>query len=158
VPGRGGETVKVILLQDVDGLGTAGQTREAADGYARNFLFPRGLAEAYTPGAERRWAERARLADRQRARQRAEAEDLKARLDGQRVVVRVRAGESGRTFGAVTAKDVAEAISRSLGAEVDRRRVHLERPIKALGEHPVRIDVHPHLSADVIVVVEEEGR
>jgi large subunit ribosomal protein L9 len=148
--------VRVILNQDVAGLGKAGQTVEAADGYARNFLLPRGLAEPYSPGAERRWQEEARQRVRHEARERASAEAIHQRLDGARVVVRVRSGQSGRTFGAVTARDVVEAVRRQFGVEVDKRRVAIGRPIKSLGEHPVRVELHPGMVANVVVAVEED--
>lgn len=147
--------MKVILTQDVPRLGKAGQTIEVADGYARNFLVPRALAEEATPGAVRRWAERRREHDRHHAHEEAEAEAIVARLAGQAVRIAVRVGEGGRIFGSVTTKDIATAVDKAFGISVDRRRIELEQPIKSPGRFQVPIQVHPRHQAMLEVVVEE---
>lgn len=150
--------MKVILTQDVPRLGKAGQVVDVADGYARNYLVPRSLAEEATHSAERRWAERRRESDRHQAHAEADAQAMVARMDGQTVRIAVRVGEGGRTFGSVTTKDIAEAIKRALGVTVDRRRIDLDQPIKSPGAYRVPIQVHARHQATVEVVVEESGQ
>jgi large subunit ribosomal protein L9 len=148
--------VQVVLLQDVKGLGDAGATVDVAPGYARNFLVPRGLAQAATPQnvarARREREQRARQAERALEAARAAA----ATLDGQEVAVHAHAGESGRLFGSVTAADVAAALAQRFGVDVDRRRVLLAEPIKSLGAHEVTLRLHSDVTARVIVRVEPE--
>ncbi len=146
--------MQVILLQPVKGLGAIGTTVEVAPGYARNYLFPRRLAEPATDANVRRVAE-ARVREEQHAeRERESAQRLGARLDGTQLVVHAKAGESGRLFGSVTAQDVADALAAAHGAKVDRRRVLLDEPLKSLGDHPVTVRLHPEVSAHVTVRVE----
>lgn len=148
--------MKVILTQDVKGLGRAGEVVEVADGYGRNYLVPKGLAVAATGGTIKAVEHQQALVRRKLEKERAEAESLAARLQGASVVVRARAGESGRLFGSVTAADVAEALAQQLGARVDRRRVELEGPIKSLGTYPVTLRLAPGISVQVQVVVEAD--
>ena len=151
--------MKVILTQDVKGLGKAGQLVEVADGYGRNYLVPRGLAVAATGGNVKALEHQQEQVRRRLEKERAQAESLAAKLQGASVVVRARAGEAGRLFGAVTAATVAEALEQQLGAQVDRRRIELPGPIKTLGTHPVTLRLAPGISVEVQVVVEpaEEG-
>lgn len=150
--------MKVILVQDVDGLGKAGQAVEAADGYVRHYLLPNRLAEPFTPGAERRWSELRRAESRRIERERLHAESVFRQLNGVRLVVRVRTGQGGRAFGAVTARDVAERIRETLGVTLDKRHVLLPGPIKSLGEYSVKVDLHPGPTASLTLTVEEAGR
>lgn len=148
--------MKVILLQNVKGLGQAGTTVEVAAGHARNYLIPRGLAqEASRENLERVGAEHARHA-REEARRRQQAEAAAARLEGQAVVVRARAGESGRLFGSVTAQDIADAITRQFGLEIDRRRLEVSETLKTLGEHAAEARLYPGVSARMTVRIERE--
>ncbi len=143
--------VKVILREAVKGLGAAGAIVDVAPGYARNFLLPKGLVEEATEGnLARRAAERARVA----ARQKQDLDDARLvaeRLKTQAVSVTAKAGESGRLFGSVTASDVAAAVGEQCGIEVDRRKVVLDEPLKTVGEHEVRLHLHPQV--DVVMVV-----
>jgi large subunit ribosomal protein L9 len=152
--GSGVPSVEVILRAPVKGLGEAGATVDVAPGYARNYLFPRGLAEPATPENARRAADARERQERQAARALARAKELAERLQGQTVVVRAKAGESGRLFGSVTAQDVADALAAQYGAEVDRRRLELDQPIKTLGSHPVTVRLHPEIAVEVTVRVE----
>lgn len=145
--------MKVILTANVKGLGSAGDVVEVADGYGRNFLIPRGLAREASAAALKEHADRARAEAARGERERAEARRVAARLEGQEVVVRARAGEGGRLFGSVTAQDVIEAIGRIHGLDIDRRRLELPSPIKTLGRHPVRLRLHPDVTVAVDVVV-----
>jgi large subunit ribosomal protein L9 len=146
--------VKLILTQEVSGLGTPGDIVEVKDGYGRNYLLPRKLATPWTRGGQTQVdaIRRARS-----SREHASLDDAAAardRLQGTVVFLRKRAGASGRLFGAVTPADIAEAIEEAGGPAVDRRVVALPRPIKALGTHPVTVRLHPEVTAmlDIEVV------
>ncbi|NLG69827.1 MAG: 50S ribosomal protein L9 [Firmicutes bacterium] len=146
--------MKVVLSQDVKGVGRAGELVEVADGFGRNYLVPRGLAVMATGGTVKAVEHQQAVIRRKLEKERAEAERLAAKLQGARVVVKARAGDAGRLFGSVTAADVAEALERDLGGKVDRRRIELEGPIKSLGEQAVSLRLAPGISAEVRVVVE----
>jgi large subunit ribosomal protein L9 len=132
--------MKVILLQRVKGLGEPGALVEVAAGHARNFLFPRGLAEEATA---------ANLARRE-----AQLQAARNRLTGSQIVIRAKAGESGRLFGSVTPTDVAEAVKSQLGVQIDRRRLEMAEPLKTLGTHTVTVRLHPDFAAEIAVRVE----
>jgi large subunit ribosomal protein L9 len=150
--------MQVLLLQDVPGLGRAGQIKEAAGGYALNYLIPRKLAVAVTEGALKQAQTVKEAAARKADRKADEAKTLLGKLDGQSVTFKARAGEGDRLYGSITAPDVAEALSKSIGFEVDRRLVDLEHPIKSLGEHRVQVKIAAGLAATVWVVVERASQ
>jgi large subunit ribosomal protein L9 len=146
--------MKIILQKPVAKLGVPGDLVEVADGYARNFLMPRGLAIPASKGAVKH-AESLRRAHTQRvAKGRAEAEALAARLTATPLKVLARAGEEGKLFGSITAVDLAEEISRATGEVVDRHDVHLGEPIRSLGVHDVRVRLHPDVDVALSVEVE----
>jgi len=145
--------VKVVLRSDVENLGTKGDLVEVRDGYARNFLVPRGLAIAATPGAERQAAAMRRNREAREARERAAATELAATLSSRRVEVVARAGEGGRLFGSVTAADIADAFAAQFEVEIDRRRISLDEPIKELGEHELPIRLHTDVDAVLRITV-----
>jgi large subunit ribosomal protein L9 len=141
--------MKLILTQEVDGLGAAGDVVEVKDGYGRNFLMPRGVAIRWTRGSERQ-AESIKQARSSRAvRDHDHAEQIKAKLEGEAVDVKVRAGSGGRLFGAVTVTSIAEALTAATGEPVDKRLIMVAQPIKALGAHTVTIKLHDEVSATV---------
>lgn len=149
--------MKMILLQDVKNLGKKGAVVEVADGYARNFLLPRKLAEAATEG-------HLRLIDKEKADQAARAQreqekasELAEQLKASPVPVKVKVGEGGRLFGSVTAADVAMALSKSTGISFDKRKVQLADPIKKLGSYTVTIKLHPKVSAKIQLDVQADG-
>jgi len=149
--------VKVVLLQEVQGIGGPGTVKDVADGYARNYLLPKKLATPATAGALKQ-VERVRaVEDRRQARLDEQAAAMAARIDGQEVTFRVRAGEEGRLYGSVTNGDVAEVLSRQIGEDVDKRRVILEEPIHVLGTYEVPVRLSASHSPVVKVVVEAEG-
>ena len=152
----GGVDVKVILTSDVDRLGKAGQVVEASDGYARNYLFPRHLAELATPGAERRWQERQREEARHAAHEDKHAEAMAAKLTSGPLTLKIRVGQGGRVFGSVTTADLARETKRQFGLEVDRRKFELAGPIKTPGVYSVPVHLHPHHRPTLEVHVEEE--
>lgn len=145
--------MQVILTQDVKGLGARGETVKVADGYARNYLIPRGLAVEASEGNLRQLravrAEQERLA----ARRQKEAEEMAARLEGTVLRLRAKAGEGGRLFGSITAGDVAGALAQQ-GIKVEKRQVELSGPIKQLGTHTVTVRLAGGRPVVVQVMVE----
>ncbi|MBS4022060.1 MAG: 50S ribosomal protein L9 [Dethiobacter sp.] len=144
--------MKVILIQDVKALGKKGEIKEVAEGYARNFLIPRGLViEATASNLNRRQAE-GKKQDQQLARLQDEAQKLARKINGQSVEITARTGEGGRLFGSVTSSDIALALQKK-NITVDKRKIELDEPIKSLGTHSVRIRLHQHVIASLEVVV-----
>jgi large subunit ribosomal protein L9 len=148
--------MKVILTETVDDLGSAGEVRKVADGYARNFLIPKGLAVPATPGALKK-AELLRQAEaRRQERAKVEVESLASTLSQVALTFRVKAGEKDRLYGSITSADIAEAFERETGQTVDKRKVELEEPIRELGSYDVPIKLMPDLAPRVTVIVERE--
>lgn len=146
--------MRVILKREVAGLGRPGDVKDVADGYAQNFLLPRGLAIEATAG-EMKVLARARDAKRAKQdRAHADAEELAKRLSETTLVFRLKAGDQGKTFGSVTSKDIAEALQREQKVEVDKTKVHLPEPLKALGVHQVEIRLLTDVRANVTVAIE----
>lgn len=147
--------VELILREDVEDLGTAGEVVDVKPGYARNYLLPQGLAYRATEGNLRRLQEERSREERAAQRVRDKAAELSSRLDGQSVSFSVRAGEDGQLFGSVTASDVAERLQEK-GLDVERQSVELEEPIKQLGVYTVPIDLHAEVRPEIKVWVVSE--
>lgn len=145
--------MKVILKADVKGTGKKGQTLEVSDGFARNFLLPRGLAMEASAGALRSLEEEAKAKAAKAERIISELKALRDKLEGQTVKVPARCGESGRLFGAVTNKDVADAITRLLGKEFDRKVIEIPTPIKAVGTYQVTLKLGQNISGTINVEI-----
>jgi large subunit ribosomal protein L9 len=149
--------MKIVLREDVKGLGSVGDVKDVADGYARNFLIPRRLATPATPGALKTVeAQRAAYARRQ-AQVEAEARALAARLGDTTLTLRARVGSQERLYGSITAADIATALGQELGRPFDRRRLVLEEPIRELGTHSVPVHLGRDVTATITVRVEAEG-
>ncbi|AEM88494.1 50S ribosomal protein L9 [Streptomyces violaceusniger] len=145
--------MKIILTHEVSGLGTAGDVVDVKDGYARNYLVPRGLAIRWTKGGEKD-VEQIRRGRRIREIATIEqANEVKARLEGVKVQLKTRAGDAGRLFGSVTPADIASAIKDAGGPDVDKRRIEVQSPIKTLGAHQVSVRLHAEVAAKVGVEV-----
>ena len=146
--------MKVVLRDDVENIGRKGDLIEVTDGYARNFLVPRGLAMKATKGVVQQAEAMRRNREARDARDREAAQALADQLTGKRIELRARAGEGGRLFGSVTSADVADAVRAQTGVEVDRRKTQLAEPLKELGavEVPVKLhaDVEVTLTVDVV--------
>jgi large subunit ribosomal protein L9 len=146
----------ILLLQDVEGLGKAGEVRAVAGGYARHFLIPRGLAVVATKGALKE-AEGWRQAEaRREGRQRAKSEDLAERMEKITLNFKAKVGKEEKLYGSITSGDIAQALARELGEEVDKRKIDLNEPIRELGTYRVAIRLMGDLSPEITVVVEEE--
>ena len=148
--------MQVLLLKDVERLGEAGDIKRVADGYARNYLFPRGLAVLATPGAIKEAELHRAAATRREVKALTEAQALAQVLDGMTVTFQARAGEQERLYGSITNVAIAEALSEKAGQEVDRRKIELEEPLKELGTHALTIRLAPEAEAKVSVIVERE--
>ncbi len=150
--------MKVYFLQDVPGVARAGEVKDVAEGYARNYLIPRRLAVVATEAVIEQVKARQAAEARRAAREAEELRELAARLEGLTVTVRARAGKEGRLYGSVTAADIAEAIAAQVGRPVDRRRVELAEPIRKTGEYRVVVRLGRDLAprVNVAVVGQEE--
>ena len=140
--------MKLILTQEVTGLGSAGDVVEVKDGYGRNYLIPRGFGMRWTRGGEKTIDSIKKAREARSVRDSDHAAEVKSKLEGTTFAVKVRAGEGGRLFGAVTAADIAAAITEA-GAEVDKRTIMVGNPITSLGAHTVTVKVHDDVEAQV---------
>jgi large subunit ribosomal protein L9 len=149
--------MKVILQKTVERLGDPGDVADVADGYARNYLIPRGLAVKAEKGAVRHADSLKRAHEARIKALKGEFEALAARVLQSPIVVTAKVGEEGRLFGSVTAADIAEAVSAQAGVTVDRRDVHLDEPIRSVGTHEVRVRLHPEVDPVITVDVQPEA-
>ena len=146
--------MKLILTQEVSGLGTPGDVVDVAAGYGRNYLIPRGFAIHWTRGAEKQvdLIKRARAVREIRTRE--DAQVAASQLQRLKVRIKVRAGENGRLFGSVGPADIAAAVKSAGGPELDRHRIEVPDPIKTTGSHNVKVRLHPEVSAAVVVEIQ----
>ena len=145
--------MKVVLRADVPNVGNKGDVIDVSDGYGRNFLVPRGLALKASEGAMAQAAAMRRARDQRDARERGSAEELAGRLTPQVITVRAKAGAEGRLFGSVTTADLVAAVEAQTGVALDRRKVHLDEPIKTLGAHEVPVRLHSAVELRLAVEV-----
>ncbi len=144
-------------MQDVKALGRKGDVKEVADGYARNYLIPKGMALEGNEANLRKLSEAKRAAKATELREEEEARAIAARLDGLNVVIKAKTGESGRLFGSVTAKDIAEAVERSTRIELDRKKIELPEGLKHLGEYQIPVRLYHGVIARLnLTIVEGE--
>ena len=149
--------MKLILLEDVKALGATGAVVDVADGYARNYLLPRGLAAEASSGSLAVLEQQRRAKARREAEALAGAQELAGKLEGAQVSVPVKSGGNGRLFGAVTPANVAEAFARELGITVDRHKIELRENIKSLGTYPVEVRLGKSIVAKTTVKVVSEA-
>ena len=146
----------VILKQDVQGTGRAGEVVKVSDGYARNMLIPRGMALEATEGnirsLEKQQALQKKKAAENKAHAEAQAEDLKSK----KVTLKAKAGEGGKLFGAITGKDISEALKDQLGYDIDKKKIELENPIKNIGTYTATLKLYPEVKGTIKVEVEAE--
>jgi large subunit ribosomal protein L9 len=151
--------MKIILSEDVDKIGQRGDVVSVADGFARNYLVPKGLAMVASKGALKQAEMMQRARAEKEAKAREEATARAEKLQAQPVYISARAGEDGRLFGSVTKSDVARGLADQLGEEVDRHAITLEDPIRTLGSHHVEIPLDAGVNATITVevIAHEEG-
>ena len=148
--------MRVVLLQDVPGLGKAGEVKDVATGYGRNFLIPRKLAEFATATVLKRVEAHHQAEARRQSHAESEMVSLAQTLEGLEVAVKARVGAMDRLYGAITSGDIAEEIHRISGQDIDKRRIELEEPIRQLGEYEVSVRLSKELVPKIKVIVEEE--
>jgi large subunit ribosomal protein L9 len=149
--------MKIVLREDVENLGKKGDIVEVADGYARNYLVPRGYALRATRGIQKQADAMRRNRDVRDSREREAAQALAAQFEGRTISIKARAGGEGKLFGSVTSVDIADAVLKQTGAEIDRRRITLDEPLKELGPADLQVRLHPEVVANLHVEVEAAG-
>ncbi|GHV57728.1 50S ribosomal protein L9 [Synergistales bacterium] len=148
--------MKVILTQDVSKLGSKGDLVEVSDGYARNFLFKKGFAMEGTPAKIKEWGEAQKTRANREAKAVAEAGEIKKKIGGKKVTVKMSAGEEGRLFGSVTSQQVASALSAQHGIDIDKKDIKIDEQIKQLGMYQIKIKLYSGVEADVSLSVEAD--
>ena len=146
--------MRVILKAEVRGLGRAGEVKDVADGYARNYLLPKGLAIEATGGELKLLAQERQSEKTKKDRAHRDAEELASRLGEVTLVFKLKAGEQGKTFGSVTAKEVADALKKEAKAEIDKTKIVLHEPLRSLGVHKVEVRLLSDVRANVTVAIE----
>ncbi|MFF1531139.1 50S ribosomal protein L9 [Cellulomonas sp. NPDC058312] len=144
---------KLILTHEVTGLGAPGDVIDVKDGYARNYLVPRGLATAWSKGAEKEVTAIRRARKVREIETLEEARAVRDSLQGNPVTVSAKSGDSGRLFGAITTAEIADAVKAAGGPSIDRRKIEVAQPIKATGEYEVQVRLHAEVSAKLTVKV-----
>jgi large subunit ribosomal protein L9 len=148
--------MKVVFLQNVEGMAQIGQVKEVADGYGRNFLLPKKLALLATPSAMRQAEVQLKVEAARVAKQESEMSELAKKLEAAGITIKVKAGEEGKLFGSVSNADIAQALLQVANLEVDRRKIELEEPIKQVGTYEVILRLTKTIGARLKVVVESE--
>jgi large subunit ribosomal protein L9 len=148
--------MKVILQRDVTNLGDAGDVKEVADGYARNYLIPKKYAVRASAGSTKMALHQKRLAELKKEKRSKSMKDLASSINGQSVSVKVKVGENDKIFGSVTTQDIAQALANK-GFEIDKRRIDLDQPIKSLGEFKIRLKLADGIQAEITLTIEGES-
>ncbi len=148
--------MRLILLDNIEGVGKKGETRDVRDGYGRNFLVPRGLAMPATSGNIKKVQEQAKTLIGKREKDLKTAAFIKQRLEETPLSIKKKAGVDGKLFGSVTAKDVVEAVKLALDLDVDKRTIRLDDPIKTTGVHTVEVHLERGVEAQLRLEIEEE--
>ena len=143
--------MKIILKQDVKGLGRKEEIVNASDGYAKIYLIPRGIAVEATVGNVNEAKNKQQAAKDKKQRELEQAKEFAARLENKTVTIKARAGDSGKLFGAISGKDIADAIKSQYDAEVDKKKIVLHEPIKTAGEHQLEIRVYAGVTVNINV-------
>ncbi|MGG6310452.1 50S ribosomal protein L9 [Paenibacillus macerans] len=147
--------MKVIFLKDVKGQGKKGEIKEVSEGYAQNFLMPRGLVRPATDGNVKTLEHQTAAEQKRKAQEKEEAVQLGKKLEEMTVQLKAKAGEGGRLFGAITSKQVADALERA-GVKIDKRKIEMHDPIRTLGVTQVPVKLHPEVKSTFKVQVTEE--
>lgn len=148
--------MKVILLQDVKGLGKKGQVVNASDGYARNFLFPKKAAAEATEGNMKTLKEQKTSQEMKKQQELEEAKNLAKQLEKSSIEIKAKAGDGGRLFGSVTSKDLAEVLEKQYKIKIDKRKIVLPEPIRELGVRHVEVKVYPGVVGKLKVSIKEQ--
>ncbi len=146
--------MKVLLKQDVKNVGKKGEIIEAKEGFARNFIFPNGLGIEASSGALKQVEQGKAAAEKKKAREREEASETAKKMEALNLVLRHKAGDEGRLFGSVTNTEIAEGL-KSMGFNVEKKKIHLDEPIRFVGMHQAVLKLHPDVTAHLNVAVEK---
>jgi large subunit ribosomal protein L9 len=149
--------VRIVLVEDVENVGLAGDVKEVKNGYARNFLIPRGMAVKATKNDMLRIESLRKAAEVKRQKYASEMEVLATQIEGQSVTLQAKVGPTGRLYGSITSQMIADAVNKLTGQQISHRRVALSAPLRDLGDHPVTLRLAQDVSADIVVTVEPEG-
>ncbi|HYN95061.1 MAG TPA: 50S ribosomal protein L9 [Pilimelia sp.] len=141
--------MKIILTQEVSGLGSPGDIVEVKDGYGRNYLLPQGFAMTWSKGAEKQVTLIKRARSAREIRDLGHAQEVRGQLEGLKVSMKARAGDGGRLFGSITSAEVADAVKAAGGPALDRRRLELPGTIKSVGSYQVQVKLHPEVTAKI---------
>lgn len=147
--------MKVILLQDVKSLGKKGDIVNVSDGYARNFVLPKKIGVEANDRNKNDLALQKKHEARLAAERLKEAQDLAKKLEGMKIVVKLKAGKEGSVFGSVSSKEIAENAQKQFGIELDKKKIILDEPIRSFGMHQVPIKLHPQVTGNLFVLVQE---
>lgn len=145
--------MKVILLTDVKGLGKKNDIKEVSDGYARNYLFPKGLAIEAKEGFIKTINQQKEAEMKRKERELAEAKKLAQSLSQKKISISVKTGENGKLYGSVTTKDISEAIQKQLGISIDKKKIELKDAVKSLGIYEAEIKLYPEVSAKINIEI-----
>lgn len=148
--------MKVILKQDVKGLGKAEDLVNVNDGYARNFLFPRGLAVEASASNINIMKTRKEAEKSKKARELAQARELAEKLKNILVVIKTKSGENGKLFGSITSKDISDKLKKDFKIDIDKKKIVLPEPIKSTGNFDIEVKLYPEVSGKLSVKIEEE--
>ncbi|RQD76707.1 MAG: 50S ribosomal protein L9 [Candidatus Syntrophonatronum acetioxidans] len=147
--------MKIILQQEVSNLGERGEVKEVADGYARNYLIPKGYAIEATPKALKDLEYQQKILERKEKEEFEKMKNLAEKMDQKEIKLRAKVGSGGKLFGSITSKDIAGALEEE-GIKIDRRKIDLPDPIRGLGVYNIQVKLHPEITAEIKVTVEEE--
>lgn len=148
--------MKVVLVEDVPGQGRAGEIREVSKGYAKNFLLPRGLALVATPGLTKEVESRLQKKRLEESIDREQLVELAQQIEGKEIRFRARIGAGDRLFGSITAADIAEELSKSIGSVVDKKKIDMEKPLRQTGSHEIAVKLAGDIRPQITVVIEDE--
>lgn len=148
--------MKVILLREIKNLGKEGDIKDVSDGYARNYLIPKGLAAEATANRLKENQEKKLRVQKQKEREKNEAQYFKEQLDGKALTIKVKTGGGNKLFGSVTSREISAIISEQLGISLDKKKIDLAEPIKHLGEYAVKIRLYPSIQAVIKIIVTAE--
>lgn len=144
--------MKVVLLADVKGTGKKGEIKEVADGYAKNFLIKTGKARVADKGAISENEMRKASNDYHKEMEKQSAQELGKKMNNIKLVVGIKCGENGKTFGSITSKEISEGLAK-LGYEIDKRKIELKEPLKTIGNYQISIKLHPEVTAKIILEI-----
>ena len=148
--------MKLILKQDVNKIGKKGEVVDVKDGYARNFLLPKDLAVLATPKNLKQLKKQEAATEKKNAEELAEAQEFAEKIEAIQVEVSLKSGEGGKTFGSISSKEISDVLKSEFGVDVDKKKIQIEEAIKSIGTHIVTIKLHPEVTCELKVKVNEE--